>query len=265
MNSTDYKNKVICGNNIDVMNKMPDESIDLVVTSPPYYNAKSYSQYKTYEEYLDIITDCCRSVLRILKPGRHLIINTSPVITPRESRSHNSTRRAIPFDLHGKITKLGFDFCEDIIWEKPSGAGNGRSRRFFIDRKPLQYKPETITEYVMIYRKHTDMLPETVLKKYSKKVIKDSLLIDKDVNMTNVWRINPAYSKKHPAIFPEKLVRDLICLYSLKNDTVMDPFCGSGTTLFVAKILNRNYIGIDISSSYCKIAKQRARQNGLKL
>ena len=196
---------------------------------------------------------------RVLKEGRHMIVNTSPVITPRTSRSTNSIRRAIPFDLHPRITALGFDFVEDIIWKKPMGSCIGRSRRFAIDRKPLQYKTEAVTEYVMVYRKHSEMLPETVLNAYPKEVVDASMIRDK-YNVTNVWEINPEINSDHPAAYPDMLARDLVRLYSLHGDVVLDPFCGSGTTAYASKTENRIYIGIDIMEEYCKMARDRLKQ-----
>ena len=251
-------NDIICGNCVDVMEQMHADSIDLIVTSPPYYNAKEYTQYESYNEYLGVMTDCFEAMHRVLKDGRHMVVNTSPVITPRRSRSENSMRHAIPFDLHPRITALGFDFIDDIIWRKPMGAGNGRSRRFSIDRKPLQYKTESIVEYVMVYRKHTDLLPETILKQYPEKTITNSLVRDK-YNVTNVWDMNPKTKSEHPAPFPDMLPRDLIRLYSLRGDVVLDPFCGSGTTCNMSKILKRNYIGIDMSKKYCKMARRHVK------
>lgn len=252
-------NEIIRGDCIDIMKQMPAKSIDLIVTSPPYYNAKEYAQYDSYEQYLIKMTGCFRHMERVLKEGRHMIVNTSPVITPRTSRSTNSIRHAIPFDLHPRITALGFDFTDDIIWKKPMGAGNGRSRRFAIDRKPLQYKTEAVTEYVMVYRKHSGMLPETILNAYPKKIIDTSLIRDK-YNVTNVWEINPEINSDHPAAYPDMLARDLVRLYSLRGDVVLDPFCGSGTTAYASKTENREYIGIDITEQYCRMAKNRLKQ-----
>ena len=93
---------------------------------------------------------------RITKEGRFLIVNTSPVIVPRISRAHSSKRYPIPFDLHAILVKEGWEFIDDIIWEKPEYSVKNRVGGFQQHRKPLGYKPNTITEYLMVYRKQTD-------------------------------------------------------------------------------------------------------------
>ena len=108
----------------------------------------------------------CHSVLA---EGRFLIVNVSPVLVRRTSRSTASKRLPIPFDLHPILDRIGYEFIDDIIWRKPEGAGwhLGRGRRFAADRQPLQYKPVTVTENVLVYRKKTDRLIDWKLAKPS--------------------------------------------------------------------------------------------------
>ena len=110
------KDKVVCGDVLQIAKKIPNESIHLTFTSPPYYNARDYSIYKSYEEYLTFLKKVFRQLHRITKEGRFFILNTSPIIIPRISRSHASKRYPIPYDLHPIITKLGWEFIDDIVW-----------------------------------------------------------------------------------------------------------------------------------------------------
>ena len=152
------KNVVVCGDAIEVMSRLSAESIHLTFTSPPYYNARNYSTYPSYAEYLAFLENVFREVLRITKEGRFLVLNTSPVIEPRLKRSHSSKRYPIPFDIHPRLTKMGWDFIDDIIWQKPEFSVKNRIGGFMQHRKPLAYKPNPVTEYLMVYRKSTSKL-----------------------------------------------------------------------------------------------------------
>ena len=90
---------------------------------------------------------------RATKTGRFFVLNTSPVIVPRISRQHSSRRYPIPFDIHPLLIKMGWEFIDDIVWEKPEASVKNRNGGFFQHRKPLAYKPNTCTEYLMVYRK----------------------------------------------------------------------------------------------------------------
>ena len=154
-------NKAILGDCRAVLSEFPPDSVQLAFTSPPYFNAKpecaEYVDYPSYLTFLGEAFDACHSVLA---EGRFLVVNVSPVLVRRTSRSTASKRLPIPFDLHPVLERIGFEFIDDIIWRKPEGAGwhLGRGRRFAADRQPLQYKPVTVTEYVLVYRKKTDRL-----------------------------------------------------------------------------------------------------------
>jgi len=255
-NKTEYENLIIKADSRDFLKKLPEGIIDLTFTSPPYYNARDYTIYKSYEEYLTFLEDVFKEVHRVTSEGRFFLLNTSPVILPRVSRKHASTRYAIPFDIHPRIVKLGFDFIDDIIWAKPAPSAKNRTGGFFQHRKPLAYKPNVVVEYVMVYRKKTNKLIDWNMKQYDKEVIEKSK-VKGPYEMTNLWQIAPSYDKTHPAPFPKKLVENVIKYYSYENDLVLDPFAGSGTTLKMAKLLRRNYLGIEISPKYCEIINKR--------
>ena len=235
------------------MANLPECSIDLVFTSPPYFNARpEYSDYVAYNDYLEKMRKIIRGAHRIMNEGRFFVLNVSPVLLRRASRNEASRRIAVPFDFHRLFIEEGFDFIDDIIWEKPEGAGwaTGRGRRFAADRNPLQYKPVPVTEYVLVYRKHTDKLIDWHIRKHPKQEDVEKSKIQDDYQKTNIWKITPAHSKKHPAIFPEELAENVIKYYSFTNDVVLDPFGGSGTPARVAHRLQRRFAHIELSDVY---------------
>lgn len=252
-------NKVILGDSIAVLEDFPPDTAQLIVTSPPYYNAKTeYSEYVDYQEYLDFLRKVFIRCHQVLSEGRFIVINVSPVLIKRTSRNTSSKRIPIPFDIHRILDNIGFDFIDDIIWEKPEGAGwnLGRGRRFKADRQPLQYKPVTVTEYVLVYRKRTDKLIDwNIRHHYDQKLVEDSKITG-DYDVTNIWKIHPSTNKHHPAVFPDELVRRIIRYYSFKGDMVLDPFGGSGTVGRVAYEMGRRFLLIDKEPSYYEFMKK---------
>lgn len=232
------KNVVVNGDVCEVLKYVPDESIHLTFTSPPYYNARDYSIYPSYEAYLKFLERVFLETYRITKEGRFLIVNTSPVIVPRISRAHSSKRYPIPFDLHHYLMKMGWEFIDDIVWEKPEYSVKNRIGGFQQHRKPLAYKPNSVTEYLMVYRKHTDKLIDWNIHQYDYKTVNDSK-VPIGYETTNVWRISPKSDKVHSAVFPTDLCKRVIEYYSFKGDLIFDPFAGSGTLGRTAKSLNR--------------------------
>jgi DNA modification methylase len=257
---SNLNNMVIEGNSVEILKKLPEESINLIFTSPPYYNAKpEYSEYSTYEEYLELMRKIIKGSHRVLSEGRFFVINISPVLIRRASRSEASKRIAVPFDLHRIFIEEGFDFIDDIHWVKPEGAGwsLGRGRRFAADRNPLQYKPVPVTEYILVYRKKTDRLIDWNIRKHpDQQAVTDSKVED-GYETTNLWRINPSRSKDHPATFPVELAEKVIKYYSFKNDIVLDPFGGSGTTGIGALNLNRRFVMCELENKYVQTMKKR--------
>lgn len=249
-------NKIIQGDCLYGMETIEDNSIDLVFTSPPYFNARDYSTWDTYEDYLEFLRKVFTSVFRKLKDGRMCVVNISVVIVPRESRNKESTRLPIPFDFVQIMKEIGYKFLEDIIWVKPEGAAKNRNGGFFRHRQPVAYKPNIITEYVFVFQKPMDGLIDKIVRSYKGKVKEDSL-VKGDYERTNVWYINPETSIDHPAPFPKELADRVIKYYSFVGDVVYDPFSGSGTTLVSAKSLGRKYIGHELHKEYVDLAEKR--------
>jgi len=250
------KNTVVNGDVLDVLNKVKNESFHLTFTSPPYYNARDYSFYSSYKEYLDFLRKVFKEVHRLTKNGRFLIVNSSPVIVPRVSRSHSSKRYPIPFDIHHFLMEDGWEFIDDIIWQKPEYSVKNRVGGFMQHRKPLGYKPNTTTEYLMVYRKKSTDLIDWNIKQYDKDIIEKSKVSD-DFEKTNVWSLPTSSDKTHSAVFPKSLCERVIKYYSYEGDLVFDPFGGSGTFGEVAIQNNRNFFLTEIDNVYFERIKER--------
>ncbi len=243
------QNLAIQGDTLEVMKVIPESSIHLTFTSPPYYNARDYSIYRSYAEYLGFLKEVFQNVHRITKEGRFLIVNSSPIIVPRISRAHASKRFPIPFDLHTILIDQGWEFIDDIIWLKPEASAKNRNAGFLQHRKPLAYKPNAITEMLMVYRKKTDKLIDWNIDQYPEEVVNSSK-VENGYETSNVWRVDPTFDKTHSAVFPKGLCERVINYYSMKGDLVFDPFAGSGTIGRVAMEQKRFFLLTEIDKSY---------------
>ncbi|MFX0116621.1 MAG: DNA-methyltransferase [Candidatus Hodarchaeota archaeon] len=244
---------IALGNSAEILPTFPVQSVDLIFTSPPYYNARpEYSDFISYEDYLESIRKVIQQCSRVLIDGRFFVMNTAPVLLRRISRQYSSKRIAVPFDVHQIFIEEGYDFIDDILWMKPEGAGwaTGRGRRFAADRTPLQYKAVPVTEYVLVYRKQTEKLIDWHIRKHPNPELVKASKIAGEYEKTNVWQIKPAYDKRHPAIFPLELAEKIIKYYSFVNDVVLDPFAGIGTVGEAAVMHDRKFVLIDISKDY---------------
>ena len=249
------KNVIIHADVQEALKVIPDESIHLTFTSPPYYNARDYTIYQSYEAYLNLLTAIFKETHRITKEGRFLVLNTSPIIVPRISRAHSSKRYAIPYDIHPRLTDIGWEFIDDIVWTKPDYAVKNRNGGFFQHRKPLGYKANSVTENVMVYRKKTDKLIDWNIRQYDDETI-DASKVMGDYEKTNLWHINPATDKVHPAVFPPELAARIVRFYSFKGDLVFDPFGGSGTVGYVALTHERYFFLCEKEAEYIERSKQ---------
>lgn len=256
------RNTIASGDSEQQLLAFAEKSVDLIFTSPPYYNARpEYDDYVDYRSYLDKIRRVIRSCHHVLNEGRFFVMNVSPVLIRRASRSEASRRIAVPFDIHGIFIDEGFDFIDDIIWEKPEGAGwaTSRGRRFAADRNPLQYKPVPVTEYLLVYRKHTSRLIDWNIRTYPDQDAVASSRIDDSYERTNIWRISPANDSRHPAIFPLELAEKVIRYYSFKGDVVLDPFAGIGTVGKAAVLLDRRFVLVERNPEYVQTIREEAK------
>lgn len=253
------RNTIGLGDCVELIDEMPAASVDLVFTSPPYFNARpEYSDYEVYEQYLLKMRQVIKRIHRVLNDGRFFVLNCAPVLLRRASRNESSKRIAVPFDIHRIFIEEGYDFIDDIIWMKPEGAGwaTGRGRRFAADRNPLQYKAVPVTEYILVYRKRSDLLIDWHIRNHPDKEAVTASKIGDDYERTNVWHIQPRTNSKHPAAFPLELAQKVIKYYSFKRDVVLDPFAGSGTVGAAAAALERRFVLFEINPDYIELIRQ---------
>jgi len=249
------RNAVVHGDVQEVLKYVPDESVHLTFTSPPYYNARDYSIYQSYEEYLNFLEKVFKEVYRITKEGRFFVLNTSPIIIPRISRAHASRRYPIPYDIHPFLVKMGWEFIDDIVWVKPEASVKNRNAGFLQHRKPLGYKPNAVSEMLMVYRKKTDKLLDWNIHQYSWDKVKKSKVLDK-YETTNIWRIDPTFDRIHSAVFPIELCNRVVRFYSFVGDLIFDPFAGSGTLGRAAANLDRNFFLTEKEAKYINRIKE---------
>lgn len=237
--------KLYKGECLEVMRSFGDESIDLIVSSPPYFNLKEYSSWQTYEDYLVDVLSWFREMYRILKIGRHICWNIQDNIPePRDGGSHYY---ALMPDTVKIAQKVGLEWERNVIWNKQNAT------QIYFGSFPfppnIMYSP--VTESVCIFRKRG----KTDLGKKSDKSIIPTKLWNSWKN--SLWTFAPETNSEHPAPFPEELPRRCITNHSFVDDTVLDPFGGSATTGVVAKLLHRNYILIERNEQYCIASARR--------
>jgi len=251
---------VLAGDAEHTLAELPNGSVDLVFTSPPYYNARpDAGDYLDYEHYLAKMRQVLAQCHRLLAEGRFLVLNTAPVLLRRASRSESSRRLAVPFDLHAILVEEGFDFIDDIVWTKPEGAGwaTGRGRRFAADRHPLQYKAVPVTEYVLVYRNRTDRLIDWNIRAHHDPAAVARSRVTGEYERTNVWRLPPASRPDHPAVFPVALADRVIRYWSFEDDVVLDPFAGTGTVGVAAAHLGRRFVLGEIEPRYVRLIRKQ--------
>ncbi|MCA6085367.1 site-specific DNA-methyltransferase [Candidatus Endomicrobiellum agilis] len=242
------KATLLKGDSEQALLKIQDKTIQLIFTSPPYYNARMYSDYTSYDSYLEKMYSILKQCNRILEDGRFIIINVSPVITKRPGREFESIRYPIHFDFHKILENAGFYFIDEIIWIKPECTVPNRIAGYLQTGMPLSYKPNCITESLLVYRKKTSFLLDKNIKLYSRTLANS---IEK-TDTSNCWYISPKADKKHPAVFPEELCEKVLKYYSFKGDIVLDPFAGSGTFGKVSKKMKRVPVLCEINKEYIK-------------
>lgn len=264
-NINEFCSKIINGNSIEVLKKLPDNSIDLIVTSPPYDDLRDYEKKViwNFEKFQSI----AKELYRVMKLGGTIVWVVGDK-TKNGNKSLTSFKHSIYFQ------EIGFNIYDVLIYEK-AGSGPPHPNRYF---NTFEYmfiiskgKPKTINllkdkknkwggaeTYSHVTRRETD----GTLTNKGKKTINEYGI------RTNIWRYangkgfstKDKIAYKHPAIFPEKLAEDHIKSWSNEGDIVLDIFGGSGTTIKMAEKLNRKWIYIDKVKEYCDIAAERMKE-----
>lgn len=242
---------------------LPTESIHLVVTSPPYWNLKRYNEHDDqlghiddYEQFLDELEKVWRHVFRVLVPGGRLVCVVGDVCVSRRRFG-----RHLVFPLHADISvrcrKIGFDNLNPIIWHKIANASYEVPNGSKFLGKP--YEPNAIIkndiEYILMQRKPGGYRQPTNEQRRESKIDKK----DFDQWFQQIWNIPGASTRNHPAPFPLELATRLVRMFSFTGDTVLDPFCGSATTLIAAMKNGRNSVGVEIDRHYCRMAAKRLK------
>lgn len=252
----------------DRMDEVADESVTLTVTSPPYWNAIDYGNhaedparsyrtreyangFKDYDSYLTWATGVFSETLRKTRPGGYLAVVVGTVLL-------NGVAHPVPFDLVTRLTSAGWLFHQDIVWHK-STAGVKRAGVFVQHPYPGYYRPNIMTEYIMIFRKPGDPIYRSAQGAQKGRARYDvGALFTKEI-ANNVWHVAPVPPGviDHPCPFPEEIPYRLAQLYSYPGDAVLDPFLGSGQTAKVAFALGRNVIGYDVVDKYVEYSFDR--------
>ena len=237
---------------------LDDDSIHLVVTSPPYWNLKRYNDnpdqlghIQDYESFLFELEKVWRHVYRVLVPGGRLVCVVGDVCVARRNFG-----RHLVFPLHSDISvicrRIGFDNLNPIIWHKIANASYEVENGSKFLGKP--YEPNAIVkndiEFILMQRKPGGYRKPTIKQREESRIGKE----DFDRWFQQIWNITGASTKQHPAPFPMELATRLVRMFSFTGDTVLDPFCGSGTTMIAAFRTGRNSIGVEIDPEYCRMA-----------
>jgi len=253
-NGLQFLNRIINGDCVDIMRQIPDNFIDLTVTSPPYDDLRDYHGYKFDPENI------AKELFRITKKG-------GVVVWVVGKKIKNGNILPTPFKQAMLFQSVGFKLHDIMIYRKkntPFMRSNAYTNGFefmfvFSKGKPKTFNPIKVPTArsgfeMLVTNRRSDGKIKKVLGELKREKVKD-----------NIWEYavglggttNDKIAFKHPAVFPEKLAEDHILSWSNEGDVVLDPMCGSGTTCKMAKMNKRYFIGIDISEEYCEIARQR--------
>jgi site-specific DNA-methyltransferase (adenine-specific) len=235
---------------LDTMARLDDNSVDLVVTSPPYDSLRTYNGYSFDFESV------ASSLYRVMKQGGVVvwIVGDSTI---KGSESGTSFRQALYFK------EVGFNLHDTMIWRKTNPMPKVKTKRYFDVFEymfVLSKGQPNIFNPLMQATKMGGKIYDSTVKKITtgKERTKKKFILNTERYKDNIWECAVAQNKTiHPAVFPEALVHDHILSWTNESDLVYDPFVGSGTTALAAKKLGRNYLGSEISSEYWHLADGR--------
>ena len=239
-----HLNKVHQGDARD-LSFLPENSVQLMITSPPYNVGKDYDEDLAQDEYLELIYDVMKEIYRILIPGGRACINIANI----------GRKPYLPLNhmINQIMLELGFLMRGEIIWNK--GASAGASCAWGSWQSAANPVLRDVHEYILVYSKGSFGRADA-----RKEAKTDTISRDEFLEYTkSIWTFGAESAKKvrHPAPFPVELPYRLIQLYSYKEDIVIDPFCGSGTTCIAALKTERRFIGVELNEGYVDVATER--------
>ncbi len=247
-----FTNRIICGDARAVLTRIPGNSIDLIVTSPPYNFGQSYAQdphddtheWNEYFNDLFLVWSECR---RVLKPGGRVAVNIQPLFSDYIPTHHIISRQ---------LADLGLLWKAEFLWEKNNY--NAKYTAWGSWKSPSMPYIKYTWEFIEVFAKESH-------KKSGRREDIDITAEEFKEWVLGKWSFPPEIRMRdydHPAMFPEELPRRLMKLFSYRNDIVVDPFNGTGTSSLVAYKLGRRFIGIDVSRQYCDTALARIAMAG---
>ena len=252
----------------ETMTELADNSVDLTITSPPYWNAIDYDahardntanfrprQEENYQDYLNFLSRVFTEVYRVHKPGSHCAVVIGTVLL-------NGHHTPVPYHFTPLMEKIGWEFHQDIIWSKVTG-GVKRAGATIQNPFPGYYYPNLMLEYILMFRKPGETRIYANRTREEKELHRIALdaVFTRDI-ANNIWHIAPVPPNQlnHPCPFPEEIPYRLIRLFSYSGDLVLDPFAGIGTTLKVANALGRHWLGYELKSEYIAAARERVNE-----
>jgi DNA modification methylase len=239
-------NTIHCHDSTD-LHFIPNNCVDLVVTSPPYNATKEYDEDLTFDQYLNLLRGVFSECYRVLTPGGRMVVNVANL----------GRKPYLPLTsyINVMMIELGFLMRGEIIWDKSASAGSSCAWGSFQSASNPCLRD--VHEYLLVFSKG-DFKKSMVGP--DKNVKQNTIDKDEFIQFSkSIWSFSTERASRvqHPAPFPIELPRRCIEFYSYEGDVVLDPFLGSGSTALAALLTNRTYIGVDISEEYCKTAQQR--------
>jgi len=242
-----YLNRIICGDAEEMLRRLPESSIDLIITSPPYnfghaYASDASSDTREWNEYFGKLGQVWAQCARVLKPGGRIAVNVQPLFSDYVPTHHI---------ISAQLRKLGLLWKAEFLWEKNNY--NAKYTAWGSWKSPSMPYIKYTWEYIEVFDKETH-------RKAGRREDIDITSEEFKEWVIGRWTFPPEIRMKehgHPAMFPEELPRRLIRLFSYRNDIVLDPFNGVGTTTLAALKNGRRFIGIDLSRQYCEAACRR--------